>query len=99
MPTETDKTAAIEPDPRDLQITDLKSQLEQLSRENDALAQDLETARKELKSKKVQTTPAGDYCVLGGKTYQVAGTVMTRFASEEGRKSNTEDEELVILKR
>ncbi len=88
MPTENEKPtappAAPVPDPRDAEITALKKQVEDLE--------------KKLKTR--NTVPAGDYCVLGGKTYQVAGTVSARFATDEGRKGHIDlDSDLVILKR
>lgn len=98
MPTEITPT----PDPRDEQIKQLQQDKDalmqdviNLEKENDALTQDLEDAKKAAKK---GATPSGDYCVLKGKTYQVLGTVTTRFASEEGRKNNTEDQELVVIK-
>lgn len=103
MPTETDKPNTTPPaavaDPRDAEIAGLRQELSNLSKENAALAQDLEDARKKLKQRNtVPAAPSGDYCVLNGKTYQVLGTVTTRFASDHGRKNNSEDEELVIIK-
>jgi len=100
MPTENTTTVTA-PDSRDAEIKKLKQDLENLGKENTALAQDLAEAKKQLKAKPAAAAaaPAGDYCVLGGKTYRVAGTIATRFASDHGRKNNTEDEELVILKR
>ncbi len=102
MPTENEKPsaapAATVPDTRDAEIAKLKLQLEQTGKENDALAQDLEAARKKLKER--NTVPAGDYCVLKGKTYQIAGTVPCKFATDEGRKGHIDLEaDLVILKR
>jgi hypothetical protein len=73
-------------DPRDAQLADLVKQVAHL--------------KERLKEKPRNTVPAGDYCVLGGKTYEVLGTVATRHATDEGRKGNIDLEgELVIVKR
>lgn len=103
MPTDTDNTSV--PDPRDALIEKLKQDNANLEQENDGLAESLNAAREELKAAKAKqpqrdTVPAGDYCVLGGKTYQVAGTVPCKFATDEGRKGNIDfDSDLVVLKR
>ncbi len=79
------ETTTPAPDTRDAQIADLKKQVEDLE--------------KKLKAK-TPAPPAKDYCVLGGKTYDVAGTVSAKFATDEARKGNYDlDAELVILKR
>lgn len=105
MPTENDTPN--EPSAEDLlqlrddEIRRCHEEISSLTKENDALAQDLDSLRDELKKAKAApraAAPSGDYCVLKGKTYEVLGTVTTRFASEEGRKNNTEDQELVIIK-
>lgn len=98
MPNETDtKTGtaastttpapAAAPDTRDAKIADLKKQVDALTVENASL-------------KARPKAPAGDHCVLGGKTYDVAGLVAVRDATDEGRKGNIDLEgSLVILKR
>jgi hypothetical protein len=93
MPTENDPKAAPAaptapaPDRRDQEIASLKKQVEELE--------------KKLKAKPpAASAPSGDYCVLGGKTYQVDRLVPARFATDEGRKGHLElDSDLVVLKR
>jgi len=95
MPNENDKTPVVPaapatpaaPDTRDAQIADLEKQVAEL--------------KNKLKGKPSTQTvaPAGDYCVLSGKTYEVAGTVSCRYATDEGRKGHIDiDSELVIVK-
>ena len=86
MPTENDKpsSAGLAPDPRDAEIAGLKQQVTDLE--------------KKLKAK--VAGPAGSYCVLDGKTYQVERTVTAKFATDEARKGFIDmDAELVVLKR
>ncbi len=94
MPNENDtKTAtptASAVDPRDLQLADLERKIDALKAENTAL-----------KAKpRAAAAPAGDYCVLSGKTYTVSGLVSVREATDQGRKGYIDlESDLVILKR
>lgn len=102
MPTENEKPAAppaAVPDPRDAEITKLKQQLSDVEKENAALAQDLDSARKELK-KKGPAAPTGDYVVLRGKTYGIRRTVECKYAADEARRGHDVEleSELVVLK-
>lgn len=97
MPTENDKPTVGAPASEDLKDTkDLKAQ-EEIKK----LKAELESLKKAPKETR-DTVPAGDYAVIGGKTYQVEGTVSAKFAGDEGRKGHLPDgleTELAILKR
>lgn len=119
MPNETNETKTTGPDPRDVEITALKQQVAELSKELteqtehademeassattiEKLEKKVADLQEKLKAKApVASLPSGDYCVLGGKTYYIAGTVPARFATDEGRKGHIGlDDDLVILKR
>lgn len=84
-------TVAVQPDNKAVEKTEialLRQEIDSLRTKLDSL-----TAEKALR-------PTGDYCVLGGKTFKVVGTVGAKFATDEARKGNLDlDAELVILKR
>jgi hypothetical protein len=89
-------------DPRAEQLAELQKHVLDLNANNEAQIKNLEAKIAGLEEKLLSfpVVPDGDYCVLGGQTYTVAGTVCCRFATDEGRKGHIElDSDLVILKR
>lgn len=106
MPTENDKPAAAAA--TTATVDTITPELKELRAENAQLKKDLEAANKRVDAiekklkEKGPAAPAGDHCVLGGKTFQVDRVISAKFAGDEGRKGNLPqgiDTELVVLKR